>query len=1112
MNKISRYDLIMRVSSFCAAFIMLFSTFSIVGYTICEPRSVYSEPANVYFDEYAEKTADENTASLGRKINVPADGAPCDDDVWIDALDIEEYNALKTKISDVVTQIDAFGNKEQEIYNQGIENAGGTPNSDINPDDTKKLFIAGADGRPALVYDIMERKAVDPAATCSLNKLFADGKISYAAQLSDNMRYCASKGDECLGGVPSNEEATRMKDGIEYLTQLRDIAKNPWSPAEWWNRLSTGWKNLWDSSYGSELMRDAGISEADIKDAESSDAAMKKVVNQAIKNLNAKLEKSSTSSFADAKQAELDVNSDDLYLAPETRTAFLNFIKTFATQDRYTMAFNLISIGTGLAGGAAAAGATEAAGAAGSGGRFGSGALTRIKKFLRSPSSIREMGQAVSEAKTTAVESAEIGKQTEVIIKAFEAGGGEGYKATLSAGELAKKTEAIISEVPGDEGKIIKEINALNIGAQEKWSAAAELEQNGGSRLRVNSLLAQGDALSTKAEKLENAVATFDPETGVLNGGYEHGAALIKEGINEGEAGTSKIIQGVNEISDAADSVDKLTKPATLTERWARWTTGTSAFRGGLEKAGEEGGKLGKAAYLMQQLANKVKGSLFIKTLSRAQRLNFWTTMGIWYNNEHIRQPWYELTKVIFKISDETRDYTNGKDLQHYIEIDQTAKMPKFQTFVSGFVNSVFDQLGQQVKDSEKRVKARNIKDLVFIYDQTAYAASFTSQGTNGIFVDNTTGGMFNFWRFLSVYEDSARTITFENPKGYTNGGLSALAFKVYNTDIGGLLSEDQAKDQFTGGMLSPFISFGRAGRDLAFIGSTFLLFPIVGLIAGGGAGAAAGVAIGTAAGSTIMLQNAYDWSQYKYAELSDVKKAYESGQHCDTVFGKDEQDLIRIGKGLALALSATSSVTSYFSGTGVGLLISFSIDMANMAAMYFESEYEQKIAEKLANCAETSFYGIGFREMYKSDDVTDLAAQIVKPIQDAAETVFGLFNPGTTQEMDYIKNNMAEQALSVDADIKDSVTSVTGTETYYVHFKDSNIKWFQNDQCKIDLCQQAADGSYVCVAQNGYQLLDAAGKPIFVGPQALSMGMNLGDGYMSLVQNVVEIKKKDAS
>jgi len=143
--------------------IMIFSSFTPFAYAIKEPV----------------------TAELSSQRQVSQN---CANDVWFDELDWNEYQNL---IGQTVKQIDGFGDKNLQAEEAALAKSGVGTNADaIN---SKHIFLPGADGKPALLYDVMKNKAVDPSSVCHLNNLFSSGRVAYAARLYDNIRYCPTE-------------------------------------------------------------------------------------------------------------------------------------------------------------------------------------------------------------------------------------------------------------------------------------------------------------------------------------------------------------------------------------------------------------------------------------------------------------------------------------------------------------------------------------------------------------------------------------------------------------------------------------------------------------------------------------------------------------------------------------------------------------------------------------------------------------------------------------------------------------------------------------------------------------------------------------------------------
>jgi len=537
------------------------------------------------------------------------------------------------------------------------------------------------------------------------------------------------------------------------------------------------------------------------------------------------------------------------------------------------------------------------------------------------------------------------------------------------------------------------------------------------------------------------------------------------------------------------------------------------------------GVKFGTAKALSQSagaiLNNVLTRGIFAYTLNAFQTTNFITAAAIWINNDRVITPSYSIQEATFNLG---RDPITGSDLQnlarvnnkdHYLEIDKTGGNTNLQKYADSVLLQIFEAAGLSPKNSPIRDKLKNIQDLVFIYDQDAFALGLNSRATNVVSSPYKSSTGVNLWSFLSNFNDYSLTYTYEHPNGFLTSKKSALYLDINNVNIGGILAK--ADNNFNT-PLTGLISFGRFGRDLLKTASLFAIFPSIGSFIGGGIGAGGssiiGLVIGAGPGKDIALGPLYDVATGGYGKLVDIAEIYKQKSiYCDSIFGQKEKDNINSMKAAIGVTSASSAILGLAKVTPL-VAVSFAVDILNMYLTYAESEMEQKIAEGLSQCVDTSFKGIAYKEFVPQKEVQDSFQKVFEPIKADAFNVLGSLAPEVSGQINNVAKSLSQQVLNINGDISNNLVSANGKEVYYVNLKDADIKWFQSPTCSIDICQyDNTKQGYVCNTQKGYFLYDQDGKPILNGiPQALSATFDIPNGDYAFVQNVVEIKKRETN
>jgi len=480
---------------------------------------------------------------------------------------------------------------------------------------------------------------------------------------------------------------------------------------------------------------------------------------------------------------------------------------------------------------------------------------------------------------------------------------------------------------------------------------------------------------------------------------------------------------------------------------------------------------------------------------------------ALWFRNSILTNPQFNAQGVVeFDLNNNIANYVDKRDETHFLDVKKTYMIPTLSNFLTNIVDRFFiSTAGLERKDaSELQNKVKNIQDIVFILDQDAITSpSENSKAINTI--AQTQNG--DYWTFFSKFPSSTLIYNFEHPLGYTPKGKSALFLGLRNINIYGI--SGMPNKWFTS-PIDTGLPLLRTLRDvsgmLTLLGTVPAGFSILGRAAG--AGAASLVSIPAA---WFGYRFTVDLSRGGYDAMFDTT-SIDPNVLCKNKFTVDDRNVIRILK-FARAALATGSAAAMGTKATPFVLVGFAFDITQLGANFLESNTIDRITKDLQTCVDTDFEVLALKDIPNAKELQNQSKDFLSPLKADALKVFNMLSPEVGAQFDSLAANMKVQVMHLQVNAKDlPLASVVGTEVYNVHFKDANIRWFQGAGCNIDFCQQSGNG-YKCMTQNGYRLIDENGNPILDGiPQALSLRMKMDEGYVGIVQRVLEVKKENGS
>ncbi len=973
-------------------------------------------------------------ASMLTRVNIFAQEAgeekqECEN-VWVEELDWKEYQTL---LNSTIKRIDAWGNKELGEREKQLEENGLASNPEAT--NLKDYYIPGVDGRPALLYDVLNKKAVDPNQVCHLSNLVTSSRIAYSTRIKEPIRYCAGQDPACEEKSTASE-VEEISDVVNKLSKLHEKAIDGKVEGHW-----LGWNSLLEAYDKSDLVRqtanELGYSRAQIEEWINNEDSGKiaGVIAEISSYLGSKIS-AGPQNFAEANEIEFLTNSDAAFLFPGTYLDFINFIRSFKPLDDAILIMTLFDMAIGAAQVANSARTALSKG----------GMLSKIKNFLRygRGNGVKIMAEGLDEAKPLWQQTDDLAKSWKDFTKAAEK---MGDKVGPNNPKYVNSIDDLIDQVRKmDIGRKEELINALE-GLKGDYSKAGE----------VRNLISQ----IKEANKPPKAIGD-----------------RIREAIR---LRRQTITRGVPE------------KPEVGAGRLRRLGYvvgyGSTVFTN----------------FVRLMFGNAFKG-VYGWLLVQYSRVNFFTTASIWLKNKLVSGV-FQANIMHLELNTSTKNFAYTHDLQHWLEVRTTVSRPDMAKYYSNLWNLMpfVDIKGTGDKVSNK---IKSIQDIVVIYDQDAYAEK-NKRPVNVIRVNGRE------WDFFSSYDDSSVIYNFEHPSGYYGGGLSALAMRIKNVNVGGILAESSSA--FSYPLAEKALGAGywfRGIRNALGVATLLSAAPAGAYVAVNTVSITAGVITEIIVGLLVFefggSQKIYDQATASYGYFSNPKEIYSTADPqkiCKNIFESEKGSIKRL-KWTILAFT-TISLGGTLTGFAPAAIIG---SIGQMAAMHIESEKEANLANALKNCVETDFEAVLVKNIPSSEEVQETNDELFKPVEDNALKVLDAFSMQGLN--DFLKKtaSLKVQVLNINGELYDNNTvRVVGREIYNVHFKDGTIKWFQGPDCNIQLCEQEASGAYACFGQNGYFLLDEDGNPLLDGiPQALSMRMNLEEGYDGLVQKVINIKQND--
>ena len=480
---------------------------------------------------------------------------------------------------------------------------------------------------------------------------------------------------------------------------------------------------------------------------------------------------------------------------------------------------------------------------------------------------------------------------------------------------------------------------------------------------------------------------------------------------------------------------------------------------------------------------------------------------ALWFRNSILTNPQFNAQGVVeFDLNNNIANYVDKRDETHFLDVKKTYMIPTLSNFLTNIVDRFFiSTAGLERKDaSELQNKVKNIQDIVFILDQDA----ITSPSENSKAINTIAQTKNNdYWTFFSKFPSSTLIYNFEHPLGYTPKGKSALFLGLRNINIYGI--SGMPNEWFTS-PIDTALPMLRTMRDvsgiLTLLGTAPAGFLLLGGPVGGGAASLAAIAA-----SWLGYRFTVDLSRGGYDAMFDTT-SIDPNVLCKNKFTPDDKNVIRILK-FARAALATGSAAAMGTKATPFVLVGFAFDITQLGANFLESNTIDRITRNLQTCVDTNFEVLALKDVPNAKELQNQSKDFLSPLKADALKVFNMLSPEVGAQFDNLAANMKIQVMHLQVNAKDlPLASVVGTEVYNVHFKDANIRWFQGAGCNIDFCQQSGNG-YKCMTQNGYRLIDENGNPILDGiPQALSLRMKMDEGYVGIVQRVLEVKKKNGS
>ena len=995
--------------------------------------------------------AKERTAELSVEKDV---GQSCAGDVWFDELDWSEYQKLRNQ---TVEMIDGWGSSALYEQEQAAEDAGIGTNADAL--NSKHVIIPGVNGQAVLLYDVMKKKAVDPDTMCHLNNLFSGGRISYATRLIDQLRYCATDGSEPCDEQLTPEEISTIKGKKEgFLGGLVDKVE------------------FWKSAVTDEEQK--------------------------------QLETDAPSSVVESSDAQFTLNSDNNLFFPITRIDFMNFIRSMNWMDRWIATANVLS----MVGGVASTGVSFAK--LGLGDKlktFGSGLIERnfIKSASKGMLKVSKMSKGADkiEGGLTALKQPNADVRS-ILDQMFLDDVGGFYTETLDDLTVYKSwygTTRIGDVVPTREGGIVTGNEMITLGKKLKTSpdaiqiddakmylakkainpdtpssvteavARQYLEANPTAITRdaaINQLKIEGDTLQSAGD--------------LAYGNFNLGTAITDKGVDQ-----FKVSRGIDAVSSGI-SGGKI--PKTSPEVMAA-IKGTTKFGGS------------KAALFVSHFLSQKFGGMVGKLLRTTQIAQSLFMGSLWIRNNLLASPYFESSVVTFSLNNDLENLADKNNELHYVDVKKSAGVLELGKFLNNMVDQfLVSAIGIKSNDMNSlQKKIKNIQDIVFIMDQDALLTGAASDTAMNVIIPPKDDTNSKRWGFVSSFPKDTLIYNFEHPQGYTPSGISALNLHLSNVNIYGVVSE--ANDQFR----TPLDSMLPAMRQ--FRNSMALATMIAALPAGASIVASGGGVITAVSSIFAVLFGApvvITTAKAGVGEMMDTTKI-DRNNLCINKFNEDDKKKIGFMRGMRVVASSVSAATSMAPGTPV-MLVGLAADLVQLGISYFESNDIERITTNLQTCLDTEFEALSYKYIQSPAELKNTTNDMFKELRVGAAKVFDLFAPEIGSQFNALSENMKQQVMHIQVDAKDTpLVSVVGKEVYFMHFKDANIRWFQGGTCNIDFCQRKGDG-FVCMSQNGYRLFDSNGNLLLDGvPQALSLRVNMDEGYLGIAQRVIEVKKKDS-
>jgi len=513
------------------------------------------------------------------------------------------------------------------------------------------------------------------------------------------------------------------------------------------------------------------------------------------------------------------------------------------------------------------------------------------------------------------------------------------------------------------------------------------------------------------------------------------------------------------------------------------------------------------AAY--RTLSNFYSKSKTFQVLFRGTQWTQNAFMGaLFLRNVGLAYPFFEAPGVIvFDLNNDLANYAlKERGEPHYIEVKKTSGIPQAAKYLGGlfdrFVSVAF--FSETKQRTETQTKIKNIQDIVFILDQNGIASQVSKTKAINLITPSD-----DKWSFLTMnFPENTLIYNFEHPLGYTPKGKSALFTSLRNINVYGISG---IPDKWFTTPIDSALPTLRSFRNTAAWMTLFAAFPVGGSIK---FGKSAGALIATFSIFGGIWAGLNQRDNY-FGEMVDVTKV-QARDLCKNKFNSNDEKLIaslKVARAVMAGCSAFASPASPKSPAKFSpvALAGVLCDLGQLGTSFFESEVIYDITKDLQTCYDTNYEVLSLKDIPNPQELQNQTKDMFSSLKMEAIKVFDILSPEISKQFDNLAESTKMQVMHLQVDAKDNpLTSVLGKELYYVYFKDANVRWFQDQNCNIDLCQQEGNG-FNCMTQNGYRLVDADGNPILDGiPQAASLRMNMEEGYMSVVQRVIEVKKKD--